>query len=166
MMGWFSNVMDKVSGKKNFDKAMKIVLGFEGGISDNSADRGGVTNYGVTQKRYSTWLVANGLPVASVKKISPAEVQSIYYEYWLEIKGYKLPLKVGVAVFDMAINSGSDRANRYWKMADKDLKKFFILRGKFYQTIVANDPTQRVFLKGWLKRLKHLEESLAKLIED
>jgi hypothetical protein len=165
-MGWFSKAIDKISGKKNFDKAMKIVLGFEGGISDHSADRGGVTNYGVTQKRYNMWLVSRGLPIASVKKISPAEVESIYYEYWIEIKGYKLPLKAAVAVFDMAINSGSERANRYWKMTGKNLKNFFSLREKYYQSLVANDPSQRVFLKGWLNRLKHLEESLSKLDEE
>ena len=52
--------------KSNWDKALDFTLEFEGGRVDNPRDPGGRTNRGVTQRVFSEWLAARGLPVRSV----------------------------------------------------------------------------------------------------
>ena len=37
---------------EEFNKCIEIVLKFEGGLSDHVEDRGGLTNYGISQKAY------------------------------------------------------------------------------------------------------------------
>ena len=37
---------------KNFEKIVQLVFGSEGGFSNHPNDRGGRTNYGVTQATY------------------------------------------------------------------------------------------------------------------
>ena len=40
---------------KNFEKIVQLVFGSEGGFSNHPNDRGGRTNYGVTQSTYNGW---------------------------------------------------------------------------------------------------------------
>lgn len=160
-MSWFTNLFKTKTD--NFDVAMKIVLGFEGGLSDHKADKGGLTNYGVTQKTYDQYRIQCELPAQSVKSISKNEVKEIYRTFWDQSRASTLPLKSGIAVFDMAINSGAGTALKYWKMSEDNLEKFFELREGFYRSIVQKNSSQKVFLNGWLNRLKHLRDQLAKL---
>ena len=146
--------------KSNFDIALKIVLGFEGGLSNHKHDKGGLTNYGVTQSTYDLWRKKNGLSVQSVKNIDDDEVRKIYRMYWDECGASELPIKSAIAVFDMAINSGSHRAKKIFGLASNDLEKFLKLREKYYHDIVSRNPLQKVFLKGWLNRLAHLKKQI------
>lgn len=40
---------------KNFETVMQMVFGSEGGFSNHPKDKGGRTNYGVTQATYNGW---------------------------------------------------------------------------------------------------------------
>ena len=40
---------------KNFDKIVEMLLGIEGGYSDNAHDKGGKINFGVTQETFNAW---------------------------------------------------------------------------------------------------------------
>lgn len=175
MMAWFKRFFEKrregktAKGSKltadtvnvdPFSLAMKLVLGFEGGVSNHKNDKGGLTNFGVTQKTYDGFRAGRNLPTQSVVNISGDEVREIYRGYWLESGAHKLSLKAGIAVFDMAINSGSGRARRYWNLAKGDVDRFLTLREGFYRNLVEKDKTQKVFLNGWLNRLSHLREVL------
>lgn len=162
-MSWFSNLFK--TKKDNFDLALKIVLGFEGGLSDHKADKGGLTNFGVTQKTYDQYRIEFQLPTQSVKLISKNEVREIYRIFWNQCRASQLPARAGIAVFDMAINSGSGTALKYWKLSQGSLEKFFVLRENFYRSIVEKNASQKVFLKGWLNRLKHLKTNLEKIGE-
>ena len=55
--------------KENFEKAMKFVFSIEGGYSDKKNDRGGKTNYGVTQTTYDEYRKSKNLELESVKNI-------------------------------------------------------------------------------------------------
>ena len=63
---------------KNFEKIMEYVFKSEGGFSNNKNDRGGRTNFGVTQSTYNYWRKKNGLPQKDVKGISKDEAMRLY----------------------------------------------------------------------------------------
>lgn len=166
-----------------FDECYKIVRELEGGYADEKHDKGGPTNYGVTQETYNDWLEAGGESVRSVKEITECEVKDIYMEYWRDAKCSYIPNPVDLLVFDCAINSGAKRAIKLLQnclgvdsdglfgkqtnsalieevncigaenLADIYLKE----REWWYLDIVRRDPKQRKFLNGWLNRLDHLK---------
>lgn len=97
--------------KRNFTRSLEAVLKEEGGYSNHPKDPGGATNLGVTQRVYDAWLKNNGKAPRSVREITRAEVESIYYQqYWLAARGDQLPDGVDLAMFDYAVNSGPSRA--------------------------------------------------------
>lgn len=169
-MKWFENLFRRARGLEvekpkanNFDIAMKLVLGFEGGYSDHKNDRGGATNFGVIQATYDHYRQSRGLKMRPVKEIEAHEVREIYHGYWAEAGCEAMPLKAGIVVFDMAINSGSSRARKYWKLSGYNVDHFLELREGFYRNLVARDTSQKVFLNGWLNRIKHLREVIARV---
>jgi lysozyme family protein len=165
-----------------FLKCLQIVLGNEGGLSDNPSDRGGRTNYGVTQKTYSQWLKAVGLPVRAVDEIQPHEVEAIYFNYWKDAHCAYMPEQLDLQMFDAAINHGPKRAIKLLQAAlgvDEDgicgrltmtalheevvvfgikqiCERYLDERASFFDTIVMNDPSQAVFADGWLNRVEHM----------
>lgn len=97
----------------NFEKALKIVLRFEGGYSNDPADRGGETNYGITigtlKSAFSSGIVSH----TNIKNLSNKDVYNIYKKmYWNVSKCDFLPDKIDVIIFDIAVNSGNGRAGR------------------------------------------------------
>lgn len=97
-----------------FDRALAAVLVHEGGYVNHPKDPGGATNQGVTQAVYDDWRVRKGLPKRSVREIDSAEVSAIYRrDYWNRVKADDLPPGVDYAVFDLAVNSGVNRAARF-----------------------------------------------------
>lgn len=165
-----------------FHVCFDIVLGHEGGYVDHKNDKGGATNFGVTQKTYDNYRESKGLLKQEVKFISLIEAKEIYYVYWLESKCDHIMAPVDLFVFDCAINSGSGRAIKLLQKAleltadgvfgkmtllaldhvqPKELaKKYLGEREAFYDRLVANDPTQQAFIKGWKNRLDKLAEHL------
>jgi lysozyme family protein len=91
----------------NFAPALARVLVYEGGKANNPKDPGGKTNFGVTQRTYSAWLVTQKRPSADVYNITHDEVATIYKnEYWDKVHGDDLPSGLDLVVFDGAVNSG------------------------------------------------------------
>lgn len=98
----------------NFQEALNRVLKSEGGYVNNPKDPGGETNKGVTKAVYDAYRKAHGLAVQSVKLISDSEVSAIYKaQYWDKVTADLLPGGIDYAVFDFAVNSGTDRAAKY-----------------------------------------------------
>lgn len=97
--------------RATYAKALPLVLSHEGGFVNHPKDPGGATFRGVTQKVYNAYRKNKGLPIQSVKLITPAEIQDIYdNQYWKVVKGDKLPAGIDYAVFDYAVNSGPSKA--------------------------------------------------------
>lgn len=91
----------------NFAACLSVTLGYEGGYSNNPADPGHATDFGVTQAVYDAWRRSKGEFVQSVRAIEPAEYQAIYrMQYWDAVRGDQLYIGLDLAMFDDAVNSG------------------------------------------------------------
>lgn len=143
-----------------FKKALKFVLSLEGCYVNHPLDKGGATNKGITQKTYNKWLKANCLKSKDIKNITDKEVEAIYYQYyWLEANCHNMTDKFAVLCFDSAVNHGVGRVRKFLKAAEyKYPDKFLEARKNFYLKIIENNPSQKVFLKGWMNRLKKLKK--------
>lgn len=96
---------------KAFSDVLPLVLAHEGGYVNHPQDPGGATNRGVTQKVYDSYRANRGQPKQSVRNITRAEIHDIYKrQYWDMCNADDLPAGVDYAVFDYAVNSGSNRA--------------------------------------------------------
>ena len=97
----------------NFDYAFEETLGLEGGYSDDPDDRGGVTNYGITQATLEDVLrrfVISG--ITHVSQLTPVLAKAIYKtDYWNKIQLYQVNnVYVAAEIFDTAVNMGRKAA--------------------------------------------------------
>lgn len=111
----------------------------------------------------------------------PEEVAPVYKRlFWDKVKGDDLPVGLDYLIFDSAVNHGSINAGKFLQRAlnrgrasvlvdgyvgHRTIKAISFLalgsliadvlreRDIFYRKIVANDPKQEVFFKGWMNRL-------------
>jgi lysozyme family protein len=142
------------------------------GYVNAPADHGGETKYGVAQ---------NANPNVDVKALTLKGAMDVYFTcYWLRGKCDQLPASVSLIHFDGCINHGIGRANRFLQRAvgvqddgvvgpvtigkinEADpvelIKSIADQRAKFCQAIVQRDPSQGVFLKGWLRRINEVRD--------
>jgi len=95
----------------NYDRIMSWLAVYEGGKVDDPDDPGGRTNRGVTQRVYTAYRKAQGLPDRDVWLMNNDEHDDIYLEqYWRPIWGSRLPDGVDASMFDMAVHSGTSRS--------------------------------------------------------
>lgn len=155
-----------------FRAALAKTLAYEGGIADHPADRGGRTNQGITRAAYDAWRRARGLHVRPVDELEDGERDAIYFEtYWLPCRCDELPERLAAAVFDMAVNSGTWNAKLALQAAARVKRDGFIgpvtlaaarsvsvldflrRRASLIQDVIAERPSNVVFLEGWINRL-------------
>lgn len=95
------------------EEALKHLLGNEGGYSNNPADPGGETMYGVTvrvARSYGYMGEMRNLPLATAIDIYRSN-------YWAPIKADQLPDELRFHVFDAAVNSGPAQAVKWLQRA-------------------------------------------------
>lgn len=96
-----------------FDEAFERLIGHEGGYSNNPADPGGETMFGIT-KRVAEAFGYTGpmkdLPLEEAKRIAKAA-------YWNPCKADDLPEAVRFDVFDGAYNSGVGQSVKWLQRA-------------------------------------------------
>jgi lysozyme family protein len=167
-----------------YERALKFTLGIEGDLSDNTADRGGRTMHGVTQKAYDAWRLKKDLPSVDVAGITSAEILALYKDMFWDVAGCDLlPEKLGMCLFDVAVNSGPAAAIKMMQRLlglDDDgvlgpktraafsaaidsndaVMNFTDARLDFYCDIVKQTYTQAIFIKGWIRRVRQLERKL------
>lgn len=147
----------------NFDKAFMIVVGLEGGYVNNANDPGGETKYGITKRSY---------PNLNIKDLTLEQAKEIYRrDFWDKVYGSYLPYKVGLMLFDAAVNHGVRTAIRIIQKA-VGVNDDGILGNDTYTAIINSDPDQFVktfvsqrlsfysglstwssFGKGWTRRM-------------
>jgi lysozyme family protein len=94
----------------NFDEAIGFVLSNEGGLSNDPADPGGLTNFGISQKQY---------PALDIRNLTREDAVQIYQDdYWNKFQyGDITSQRVATKVFDAAVNMGPVRAIRLLQLA-------------------------------------------------
>ena len=161
-----------------FKKAFNHTLKFESGYSNHPLDRGGKTKYGITKKMAE----ANGY-YSDMQYLSLDRAMEIYYnEFWYPLKLQEIQSqKVANELFDTGVNMGKGIAAKFLQQAcnlltnanlkvDKIIGKktlgianaieekllLKVLNGlqfERYRWIVMIRPSQKVFFKGWIKRI-------------
>lgn len=108
---------------ERFNFAVSVVLDHEGGLSDNKADPGGITKYGISLRFIkSEKLDLNGDGVISKEDIinlNKAKANSIYYKYfWVKYHFDEIDNQIiATKAFDMAVNSGGSQSIKLLKRA-------------------------------------------------
>jgi len=167
----------------NFRQALKWVLQSEGGNDDDPADHGGRTSRGITQREDNAYRHMAGLPLIDVWQEKQEIIEDIYHKsYWMPYCP-TMPPGVDYIFFDCSVLSGPGRAVKdlqkalshlghdlhvdghigmvtsaaLVQAAKYDLGKLIdamsVARQDFYNAIVAHNPSQRKFIRGWSNRV-------------
>ena len=96
----------------NFDGALRRMLAHEGGYTNDPADRGGPTNFGITIADYRKYVKPDAT-AADVRAMRMDDAKKIYLErYWRALRCDDLPSGIDYAVFDYGVNSGTSRSGK------------------------------------------------------
>ena len=161
-----------------FDQAMVIILASEGGYSNNSADPGGETNFGISKRAFPSVDIAQ-LTVEGAKAIYKAS-------YWDKTAGGLDNVDPGLALIlmDAAVNNGVGAANKFLQSAlgvaedgvigpqtlaalrRADPQEILVAAHGARINMMAGLSTWKTFGKGWSKRLAHLPYQAAQMQSD
>jgi len=104
-----------------FEESFKVLIGHEGGYSDDRNDpgnwTGGIVGSGqLLGTKYG--IAANTYPQEDIKGLTLDRAQQIYRrDYWDKLHADELPKQVRFAVFDAAVNSGTGQAAKWLQRA-------------------------------------------------
>jgi len=157
----------------NFDTALDLLLGHEGGYSNHAADPGGKTRFGITEA------VARQAGYQGDMRELPLDLAKTVYldRYWRPIRADDLPPGVRYLMFDAAVNSGHRQATLWLQRAlgveadgiigpqtlaaayaqdMRTLKLGLLAQRLRFMTGLTNWPA---FSRGWARRIADLMES-------
>ena len=94
-----------------FDQALQQVLKWEGFISDDKNDTGGLTIWGISSKSHKLAVLKMKALIDSGKKNEALEIaKKIYWQvYWMKANCHTMPEEMSVVHFDTAVNMGRSR---------------------------------------------------------
>lgn len=96
-----------------FDDCLQVVLGFEGGYSHHEADRGGRTNWGITEATLKEARKRGIVSHSDIARLRSHEAAAIYEAmYWTPSRADDMPQPLDLVVFDCAVNHGVGGAGR------------------------------------------------------
>ncbi len=169
----------------HFDAAFRFVLDVEKGYANNPNDHGGPTKWGVTARTLGQWRgLGRACTAEEVAALDEPEAKAVYFNlYWLPMQLDQLSSeKVATYLFDQGVNRGPRVAVKALQAAlgvgidgalgpDTAQKANLAPEGPLIRSLVVEsqraylaiwhaDPTQGVFLAGWLARTWHLLLSL------
>lgn len=164
---WNPNDPDVIAGNISTREQRKKV-----GYVNIPSDRGGETKFGVAQKANTN---------VSVYNLDLNGAMQVYFNaYWLRGSCDQLNHPISLIHFDGCVNHGIGRANKFLQRAvgaaedgqigprtiaavnDADpaevVKRLSQIRVDFYNAIVQRDPSQAMFLNGWLRRINEVTQ--------
>lgn len=161
----------------NLNILLNRLLEREGGLSDQSNDHGGITNFGLT-KDFLEDLTQKSWTPELIKVITMTEAKELYTLWFQKLHFTDLPddLNLLDSIIDYAVNSGSSPAIRALQKAVGEtpdgvigpktliaISKFSNLsiirnrilanRLRLFGNIISKDSTQAKFAAGWLNRI-------------
>ena len=157
------------------NKLIPIIKKWEGGYSDNPNDRGGATNSGVTLAVYQS-VYGKSKTKNDLKKMTNDQWNYIFTKlYWNKWKADDIKNQsIANILVDWVWMSGigtikkiqslfgltadgivGNKTISYINSHDQEevFNKIWNRRKQFYESLVKNNPSQKVFLKGWMNRL-------------
>jgi peptidoglycan L-alanyl-D-glutamate endopeptidase CwlK len=172
---------------QKFQRIHEVIRPWEGGYVNNPSDKGGPTNFGITQATLAQW---RGTPVsiADVQNLTYEEALAIFARnYWAPIYGEDLPDGVALMTYNTAVNSGPGRGALFLQRALRKQGLAVDLDGAIGpQTLAAvaqadpavliqhyasvsrdfylAQPNFDVFGKGWLNRLNAVTSAATKMV--
>lgn len=124
---------------KDFNKALKFVLRWEGGYTNDPNDPGGETKYGISKRSY---------PELDISKLTLKQAKEIYYQnYWLKAGCDGLPFPFNICVFNCAVNCGVKRAKGFINPYN-DWRDYLFKQIEYY----TNLKNFKYFGRGWINR--------------
>lgn len=157
------------------DELLDGLVEREGGYSENAADAGGATKYGITAAVLGNWRrLGRQATRAEVQSLTIEEAKEIYRQRYLPPFAWVPFEALRVQLVDFGVTSGTGTAMRMlqrvlgvaedgiagdrtkaallsssWRLVNASL----VARRVAYDTaIVDRDPTQKVFHYGWTRR--------------
>lgn len=169
---------------QRFLACMPFILKEEGGYSNTPGDHGGATNFGIIQREYNIFRHSAGLPLQSVRLISAAEYNAIYWQSYWQPHCPELRPGLDLSVFNINVNGGPGRGTKLLQkclgFTGKDIdgiwgnettlrvseitdptpiiKAFHDDERAFYQAIIDHDPSQHKFAADWFGRNDRCEK--------
>jgi lysozyme family protein len=163
---------------------MTFIKKWEGGFSNHPNDNGGATMQGITLATYNSWRAKHGKSAATaeqLKQITDAEWEAVFTEnYWMPCKADQIKNKLNACVLvSWAWGSGVTGAVKSFQKAagisvdgvvgnatinalnSFSFSKLIEVRRAYFNSIVANNSSQSVFLQGWLNRLADFQKTFA-----
>ena len=135
---------------KDFKEVLAFTLRWEGFISNDPQDPGGLTIWGISYRSHKEAVLEMEKLIDEQKKDEAFRIaEKIYYEvYWLKSKCDKLPDPMGIIVFDTAVNMGRSRAKEFYDRST-DWQDYLFNRIAYY----TKCKNANVYLKGWINRV-------------
>lgn len=152
-----------------------MLLKWEGGFSNNPADKGGATNRGVTLTTFRKWY-GSGKTVEDLKAMTDCQWCRIMRSYWDNIKADKINSQsIADIVADWHINAGVNAIKEVQRMfgikadgivgpitltylnspnTEVIFNRLRSAREDYYIRLVKSNPSQQQFLRGWLNRTR------------
>ena len=169
-----------------FLACMPFILKEEGGYSNTPGDHGGATNFGIIQSEYNIFRHSAGLPLQSVRLITPDEYNTIYWQSYWNPHCLLLPIGLDLSVFNINVNGGPGRGTRLIQKClgididgiwgnqtnqavaaitntAKIIVAFHDNERMFYQAIIDNDSSQEKFASDWFGRNDRCEALALKM---
>ena len=159
------------------DAIIDELLKYEGGFTNDPADKGGPTNFGITAADLGRWRkLDRPASVEEVRTMQVAEARDIYKAWYIADPGFDPIADGGLrwVVVDSGVLHGTRTAARWLQQAlgvtpdgvvgnqtitaanaadaAHALRGVLALRIRRYPEIVKDNPSQLRFLQGWVNR--------------
>lgn len=163
----------------SYKELVPFIRKWEGGFVNHKNDRGGATNKGITIGTFRS-VFGQGKTIEDLKRLTEEQWMFIFKKlFWDKCKADQIQdQSIANMLVDWAWNSGAVTAIKHLQklvgvtadgivgkqtlnaINSRDPMPLFINfkseRIKFYKNIVKSNPSQQVFLNGWLNRVAHI----------
>jgi lysozyme family protein len=166
-----------------FEDALAYTFKNEGGFNNIPEDHGGATKYGITIGDLARWR-RQPVSVADVKALTVDEAKQIYKAWYWDVNDLdQIDKTEAIAIFDIGVVCGVTTSAKLAQATCCQIGEVIAVDGHVgqrtiaalnkvhlsdfihtfagrvetrFRTIVANNPSQAKFLRGWVNRARRL----------